>query len=97
MQISENQRIRILSLAQKSGQAPGQGSFFWSKYKEYYQSILTTRITVAEGRRQAFAQKGTHVSLRTVYRTMSEAGLIHRHRRPHGITKADTELRTERI
>ena len=39
----------------------------------------------------ALAQKGTHVSLRTVYRTMSEAGLIHRHRRPHGITKADTE------
>ena len=39
----------------------------------------------------ALAQRGTHVSLRTVYRTMSEAGLIHRHRRPHGITKADTE------
>ena len=39
----------------------------------------------------ALAQKGTHVSLRTVYRTMSEAGLIHRHRRPHCITKADTE------
>ena len=39
----------------------------------------------------ALAQKGTHVSLRTVYRTMSEARLIHRHRRPHGITKADTE------
>ena len=38
----------------------------------------------------ALAQKGTHVSLRTVYRTMSEAGLIHRRRRPHGITKADT-------
>ncbi len=39
----------------------------------------------------ALAQKGTHVSLRTVYRTMSEAGLIHRHRKPHGITKANTE------
>ena len=39
----------------------------------------------------ALAQKGTHVSLRTVYRTISEAGLIHRHRRPHGITKTDTE------
>ena len=39
----------------------------------------------------ALAEKGTHVSLRPVYRTMSEAGLIHRHRRPHGITKADTE------
>ena len=39
----------------------------------------------------ALAQKGTHVSLRAVYRTMSESGLIHRHRRPHGITKADTE------
>ena len=38
----------------------------------------------------ALAQRGTHVSIRTVYRTMSEAGLIHRHRRPHGITKADT-------
>ena len=39
----------------------------------------------------ALSQRGTHVSLRTVYRTMSEAGLIHRCRRPHGITKADTE------
>ena len=38
----------------------------------------------------ALAQRGTHVSVRTVYRTISEAGLIHRHRRPHGITKADT-------
>ena len=38
----------------------------------------------------ALTQLGTHVSLRTVYRTMSEAGLIHRHRRPNGITKADT-------
>lgn len=38
----------------------------------------------------ALAQHDTHVSLRTVYRTMSEAGLIHRHRRPNGITKADT-------
>ncbi|MCR5599315.1 MAG: IS3 family transposase [Ruminococcus sp.] len=33
----------------------------------------------------ALARKGTHVSLRTVYRTMSESGLIHRHRRPHGM------------
>ena len=40
----------------------------------------------------ALAQRGTHVSLRTVYRTMSEFGLIHRHRRPHGITKADTAI-----
>ena len=38
----------------------------------------------------ALAQRGTHVSIRTVYRTLSDAGLIHRHRRPHGITKADT-------
>lgn len=38
----------------------------------------------------ALAQRGTHVSLRTVYRTMCEAGLIHRQRRPNGITKADT-------
>ena len=38
----------------------------------------------------ALSHRGTHVSLRTVYRTMSEAGLIHRHRRTHGITKADT-------
>ena len=38
----------------------------------------------------ALSHRGTHVSIRTVYRTMSEAGLIHKHRRPHGITKADT-------
>ena len=43
----------------------------------------------------ALAQRGTHVSLRTVYRTMSEAGLIHRHRRSHGITKADTETQNK--
>lgn len=39
----------------------------------------------------ALSQRGTYVSLRTVYRTMREAGLIHKRRRPHGITKADTE------
>ena len=38
----------------------------------------------------ALAHRGTHVSTRTVYRTMSEAGLINKRRRPHGITKADT-------
>lgn len=38
----------------------------------------------------ALAQRRTYVSIRTVYRTMSEAGLIHRCHRPHGITKADT-------
>lgn len=35
----------------------------------------------------AFAQWGTHVSLRTVYRTMSEAGLIHKRCISHGITR----------
>lgn len=39
----------------------------------------------------ALSRRGTYVSLRTVYRTMSEAGLINKRRRPHGITKADTE------
>ena len=39
----------------------------------------------------ALSQYGTHVSFRTVYRTISEAGLIHKRHRPHGITKADTE------
>ena len=40
----------------------------------------------------ALEQTGIHVSQRTVYRTMSEMGLIHRKRRPHGITKATTEI-----
>ena len=39
----------------------------------------------------ALEQKGIHVSLRTVYRTMSEMGMIHRRRTPHGTTKATTE------
>lgn len=40
----------------------------------------------------ALEQKGIHVSQRTVYRTMSEMGLLHRRRIPHGITKATTEI-----
>ena len=40
----------------------------------------------------ALEQRGIHVSQRTVYRTMSEMGLIHRKRRPHVITKATTEI-----
>jgi transposase InsO family protein len=39
----------------------------------------------------ALAQRGIQVSERTVYRTMSETGLLHKRRKPHGITKADTE------
>ena len=40
----------------------------------------------------ALEQKGIHVSQRTVYRTMSEMGVIHRRRSPRGITKATTEI-----
>jgi len=40
----------------------------------------------------ALEQKGIHVSQRTVYRTMSEMGILHRRRIPHGITKATTEI-----
>ena len=40
----------------------------------------------------ALLQTGIDVSLRTVYRTMKEGNLIHKQRRPHGITKATTEI-----
>ena len=40
----------------------------------------------------ALAHRGVRVSKRTVYRTMSEMGILHRRRRPHGITKATTEI-----
>lgn len=40
----------------------------------------------------ALSQRGTHVNLRTVYHTMSEARLIHKRRRPLGITKSDTAV-----
>ena len=40
----------------------------------------------------ALAQKGVRVSTRTVYRTMSEMGIVHRRRRPRGITNATTEI-----
>ena len=40
----------------------------------------------------ALKQKGIHVSPRTVYRTMSDMGLIHRKRTPRGTTKATTEI-----
>jgi len=43
----------------------------------------------------ALKQNGIDVSLRTVYRTMREGGLIHNQRRPHGITKATTEIQEQ--
>lgn len=40
----------------------------------------------------ALLQKGIETSRRTVYRAMKESGLLHRRHRPHGITKATTEV-----
>ena len=40
----------------------------------------------------ALLQKGIETSKRTVYRAMKESGLLHKRRRPHGITKATTEV-----
>ena len=40
----------------------------------------------------ALTQAGIEVSRRTIYRAMKESGLLHRRRRPHGITKATTEI-----
>ena len=40
----------------------------------------------------ALLQCGMEVSVRTVYRTMQEGGLLHQARRPHGITKASSEI-----
>ncbi|HJJ47318.1 MAG TPA: IS3 family transposase [Methanocorpusculum sp.] len=42
--------------------------------------------------RLALLQRGITVSRRTVYRAMKEAGLLHKRRIPHGITKATTEI-----
>ena len=39
----------------------------------------------------ALSQRGIKASRRTVYRAMHEGGLLHKRRRPHGLTKADTE------
>jgi len=40
----------------------------------------------------ALLQRNIHVSRRTVYRAMNESGMLHRRRKPHGITKATTEI-----
>ena len=40
----------------------------------------------------ALEKRGIQVSPRTVYRTMSEMGILHRRRVPRGITKATTEI-----
>ena len=44
---------------------------------------------------RALQMHGISVSRSTVYRAMKEEGLIHRARRPHGITKATTEIQEE--
>ena len=40
-------------------------------------------------------QRGIDVSRRTVYRAMKENGLLHKRHRPHGITKATTEIQEQ--
>ena len=40
----------------------------------------------------ALERKGIHVSRRTIYRTMSEMGILHKRRTPRGTTKATTEI-----
>ncbi len=40
----------------------------------------------------ALNQRGIHVSRRTVYRAMSEMGILHKKRTPRGTTKATTEI-----
>lgn len=40
----------------------------------------------------ALKQKGINVSERTVYRAMKAGGYIHKHRKPHGLTKVTTEV-----
>ena len=39
----------------------------------------------------ALSQREIKASRRTVYRAMQDGGLLHKRRRPHGLTKADTE------
>ena len=41
---------------------------------------------------KALGLKGIKVSRNTVYRAMKDGGLLHKARRPHGITKATTEV-----
>ncbi|WP_295091785.1 IS3 family transposase [uncultured Ruminococcus sp.] len=43
----------------------------------------------------ALWQHGVQVSIRTVYRAMKTAGLLHKRRIPHGITKSDTEIQEQ--
>lgn len=45
--------------------------------------------------RIALQQRGIPVSVRTVSRTMSEMGLLHQNRVPHGITKASDEVQEQ--
>ena len=40
----------------------------------------------------ALSQEGIAICRGTVYRAMSESGLLHKRRKPHGITKATTEI-----
>lgn len=43
----------------------------------------------------ALERNGIHVSRRTIYRTMSEMGILHKRRTPRGTTKATTEIQNQ--
>ena len=87
---AEDQRIGILPLAEKQNQTNSEGASFGlrailNEHPDNDNYGVKRMVT-------ALAQKGVHVSHRTVYRAMSEMGIIHRRRTPRGITRAATEI-----
>lgn len=71
-------------------------SFFWSKYRKSFQSIPTIKTTVSGECRRHFLSV-VLMSASAQYIAMSEAGLIHRRRRPHVITKVDKLFRIKKL
>lgn len=103
LQCKEKYTVKDMCAAMKISES---GYYRWLKNqsKQTSRELLTVKIKEIlaehpdnsnygiERIKIALERKGTMVSRRTVYRAMSESGLLHKRRVPRGITKATTEI-----
>ena len=88
LNISESGYYRWL----KNRNKPSARKLLSVKIQEILDAHLDNSNYGVERMQTALKQKGIRASRSTVYRAMSEMGILHKRRTPRGITKATTEI-----
>ena len=91
MQSLENQRIRILQVAENKDK-PSKRHLLLVKINEIISEHPDNANYGYDRTHKALEIRRIKVSRNTVYRAMKDGNLICKARKPHGITKASTEI-----